>query len=276
MMKRIRLLFFIVTGLLLSFFVFMNSSPKAAFAQEMSATPSVELTNADCIKCHQKVQETIDAKGGKHKTAIGCMDCHKGHPPMISKEEIIPACNMCHVGKPHYEIGGCNTCHSDPHAPLQMKLAANITDPCISCHDKEGKDIKTNVSKHTNLSCTGCHTAHREIPLCVNCHQPHSTEMENKDCATCHPAHMPLLITYGADMPNKQCAACHKNIFDTLISSGTKHSALACVFCHKEKHKMVPACETCHGTPHPAGMLTQFPTCDMCHINAHSLGKEAK
>jgi len=100
--------------------------------------------------------------------------------------------------------------------------------------------------------------------------------MGNKDCFTCHPAHQPLIIAYGPDMPSKHCAACHKPIFDTLNSVGTKHSSLACVFCHKEKHKMIPARETCHGTPHPSAMLKQFPKCDMCHISAHSLGKEVK
>ena len=273
----LRFLFFIILAVLfISIFAVIDFVQEKGFAQEKTVKPSTELTNADCIKCHQKVQGTIETKGSKHKTAIGCMDCHKGHPPMVSKEKIIPACSMCHLGKPHYEIGSCNTCHSDPHAPLELKLAGNITDPCISCHGKQGTEIKTNPSKHTNLSCTGCHTVHKEIPLCVNCHKPHSTEMGNKDCLTCHPAHQPLIIAYGPDMPSKHCAACHKPIFDTLTGVGTKHSSLACVFCHKEKHKMIPACETCHGTPHPSAMLKQFPKCDMCHISAHSLGKEDK
>jgi predicted CXXCH cytochrome family protein len=270
------LLLLLLCVLLLSIFVNTPSSQKEGFAQEKAEKSIPQLSNADCIKCHQKVQETINANGGKHKTAVTCMDCHRGHPPMVSKEKIIPACKECHAGKAHYEIEGCNSCHSDPHAPLEMKLAANITDPCISCHEKEGEDLKNNPNKHTNLSCTGCHPVHKEIPLCLNCHQPHSPEMVNKDCLMCHPAHKPLVITYGSNMPSKYCAACHKNISDTLTGVGTKHSSLACVFCHKERHKMIPTCESCHGTPHPAGMLSQFPQCDMCHISAHSLGKEAK
>jgi hypothetical protein len=273
---KLLLFFLIFFGFFLSIFLLNNSYQKESFAQEQAAKPQTELTNGDCVKCHSEVQGTVEGKGGKHKSAVTCMGCHKGHPPMVSKDQIIPACSMCHAGKPHYQIGGCNTCHSDPHAPLQMKLAANLTAPCLSCHQKEGTALADNPSRHSKLFCTTCHKAHREVPACVTCHQPHSAEMVNKDCLTCHPAHQPLTIAFGQDMPSKNCATCHKVIFDTLTSVDTKHSKLTCVFCHKDKHGYVPACESCHGKPHPSGMLAQFPKCNMCHISAHSLGKEAK
>jgi len=260
-------LFIVSVGISLAL---MNPFANKSFADQ------AELTNADCIKCHPAVVVLVDSEGGKHKTAVKCMDCHVGHPPMVSKEKIIPACSMCHSGKPHYEIGGCNTCHSNPHTPLKMKLAPNLTAPCVSCHEKEGNELKEHPSLHSKLFCTTCHKAHKQVPSCLECHQPHSAEMENKDCLVCHPAHQPRTITYGPDLPSIQCAACHKGIYDTLLGVETKHSKLACVFCHKEKHGFVPACETCHGTPHPETMLKQFPKCIMCHISAHSLGKEAK
>jgi len=240
------------------------------------ALASDTLGTDDCIKCHRAVVEIVDSKGAKHKTAINCMNCHKGHPPMVSKDKIIPKCADCHSGKKHYQIGGCATCHSNPHAPLDMKLASNLTAPCLSCHEKQGDELKTHQTRHSKLFCTTCHKAHKEIPSCLKCHQAHSADMGEKDCATCHPAHQPLTITYGQDMPSKFCAACHKTIYDTLSSSDTKHTKLTCVYCHKEKHRFVPACETCHGTPHPAGMIEKFPKCNMCHVSAHSLGKEAK
>ena len=245
-------------------------------AQEQATKPSTELMNTDCIKCHASVQALVDNKGAKHKTAVACTGCHQGHPPMVSKEKIIPVCSSCHAGKPHYDIGGCNTCHSDPHAPLEMKLAANLTDPCLSCHSQQGKEVKNFPSKHSKLFCTTCHKGHREVPECLKCHQPHSTDMVNKDCLSCHPAHQPLTIAFSAETPNKSCSACHKSISDMLTGGASKHSALSCVFCHKERHKFVPACESCHGSPHPAGMIQQFPKCEMCHFNAHSLGKEVK
>ncbi|MEW6570035.1 MAG: cytochrome c3 family protein [Nitrospirota bacterium] len=264
-------LFFIILLVSLTTYSFQ----KEGFAQEKAAKPEPQLTNSDCIKCHSKVQETVESKGSKHKTAISCMDCHRGHPPMVPKEQIIPACNDCHSGKPHYELAECASCH-DPHAPLEMKLAANITDPCLTCHPGQGKEMKDNPSLHTNVACTMCHAAHKAIPECMTCHKPHSAEMVNKDCLTCHPAHQPLTITYGSDMPSKFCAPCHQNILDKLVLTKTKHSELECVFCHKEKHKMIPTCETCHGSPHPPALTAQFKKCNDCHISAHTLGKEVE
>jgi hypothetical protein len=266
---------FIILPLLLTFLIlFIFSLKDNAFTDEKKQT--TQLSNSDCIKCHQNVVNIVEEKGSKHKTAVGCLDCHRGHPPMVSKEKIIPECSMCHSGKPHYQIGGCNTCHSNPHAPLDMKLASNITDPCLSCHPQQGNELKNYPSKHTKLFCTSCHAKHKQVPPCLVCHRPHTTEMVNKDCLVCHPAHQPLTITYGPDMPSKFCAPCHQKYYDTLLSTDTKHSKLACVFCHKEKHKMIPECQTCHGTPHPSAMLQKFPKCNMCHISAHSLGKEVK
>jgi len=234
-----------------------------------------QLSNDDCVKCHKAVQDVVDSKGAKHKTAVSCMNCHTGHPPMVSKDKIIPACSQCHAGKAHYELKGCNTCHTDPHAPLSMKLAANLTGPCLSCHSQQGKEMKENPSRHSKLFCTTCHKAHKEVPSCLACHQAHTDTMVNKDCLICHPAHRPLVITYGQDVPNSSCAGCHKGIATMLTKSDTKHTKLTCVYCHKDKHRFVPACETCHGTPHPAAMIAKFPKCNMCHSSAHSLGKEA-
>ena len=241
-----------------------------------TGTASDELTNDDCIKCHKRTALMVKENGGKHKTAVTCLTCHPGHPPMVSKAKIIPACSECHSGKPHYALKGCNTCHTNPHAPLKMKLAANLTAPCVSCHSQQGKELKENVSRHSKLFCTTCHKAHKQIPSCLDCHQGHTDDMSNKDCLTCHPAHRPLVITYGQDIPNKYCAACHKSIATVLINADTRHSKLACVFCHKDRHKFVPACETCHGTPHPAALISKFPKCVMCHTSAHNLGKEVK
>jgi hypothetical protein len=254
----------------LTSFALLNLFAGNAFAAQ------AELSNSDCVKCHPAVAAAVEKDGGKHKTAVTCMNCHKGHPPMVSKEKIIPACSMCHSGKPHFQIGGCSTCHSNPHTPLKMKLAANLTAPCVSCHQKEGNELKDHPTLHSKLFCTTCHKAHKQVPSCLECHQPHSAEMVNKDCVVCHPAHQPRTITYGPKLPSTQCAACHKGIYDTLLSVGTKHSKLACVFCHKDKHGFVPACEMCHGKPHPETMLKHFPKCIMCHISAHSLGKEVK
>jgi hypothetical protein len=82
---------------------------------------------------------------------------------------------------------------------------------------------------------------------------------------------MPKNVAYNDKIPSKDCAACHKKANDLLSASTFKHSKLSCVACHQAKHKMVPQCQSCHGTPHPASMLAQFPKCGFCHSIAHDL-----
>jgi len=251
------------------------AKPQAAApakAQPAPAAPAAQgpkLSNDDCVKCHAKAPADIAANGAKHKTAIGCQDCHNGHPPTVKK--IIPLCSQCHEGKPHFKLAGCNGCHSNPHSPLIIKMGRNITDPCLTCHSQQIVKLRENKSKHTALACTFCHDTHGKIPECVQCHKPHSKEMTQADCKKCHQAHMPLAVAYGNQTPSKDCAACHKAAYLLLTASAFKHKNLSCVACHQAKHKMIPQCQSCHGTPHPAGMLAKFPKCGYCHSIAHDL-----
>jgi bacterioferritin-associated ferredoxin len=82
---------------------------------------------------------------------------------------------------------------------------------------------------------------------------------------------MPKVVTYSSDIPSKDCGACHKQAFDLLTASKSKHKTFSCAFCHQEKHKTVPKCQDCHGTPHPAGMMSKYPKCGDCHNTAHDL-----
>jgi len=82
---------------------------------------------------------------------------------------------------------------------------------------------------------------------------------------------MPKNIGYDDKTPSKDCAACHKAAYTMLTASVSKHKDLSCVVCHQAKHKMVPQCQSCHGTPHPAAILAKFPKCGQCHSIAHDL-----
>lgn len=240
-----------------------------AWAANGAAAAAPRLSNDDCVKCHAKAPADVAANGAAHKTAVKCQDCHNGHPPTV--KNIIPLCSQCHKGKPHYGLKGCNACHSNPHTPLIIKMGRNITDPCLTCHTEQIKKLKDNKSKHTALACTFCHDTHGKIPPCVQCHKPHTKEMTQADCKKCHQAHMPTAVTYNDQIPSKDCAACHKAAFDLLAASPTKHKSLSCVACHQAKHKMIPQCQSCHGAPHPAAMLSKFPKCSYCHSIAHDL-----
>ncbi len=253
------------------------SAPAAApAAPAKAATPAapvkkVPLANDDCVKCHSKEPADVAAAGAKH-TDVTCTGCHEKHRP--TSKNNIPGCNQCHDGKPHYNLKGqCLGCHKNPHQPTNIAMAGNLTDPCLSCHTQQIKQLKDNKSKHSALFCTTCHAVHRKIPPCIQCHKPHSAQMVQADCKKCHKAHMPKVVTYGTDLPSKDCAACHKKAFDLLNANPSKHKTLSCVYCHQGKHKMVPTCQSCHGTPHPAGMLAKFPKCGDCHSIGHDLNR---
>ena len=90
------------------------------FCGNVWAAGDPSLSDSDCIKCHKKQPATIDSHGGKHKTEVGCVDCHTEHPP--EGKNAIPQCNACHSGKSHYSLENCGACHSDTHAPLDLKI----------------------------------------------------------------------------------------------------------------------------------------------------------
>jgi len=250
----------------------LGAAGSQAWAADQKA-PAIKLLNDDCVKCHSKEPAAVSDKGGAHKTAIGCQDCHTGHRP--TSKNNIPKCSACHSGKPHYELPNCLQCHNNPHTPKVINFGKQVTDPCLTCHTQQIKQLKDNKSKHTALFCSTCHDVHGKIPLCTQCHKPHSAEMKASDCKKCHKAHMPKTVTYESTTPSKDCAACHKKAYDQLTASAFKHKNLACVACHQGKHKMIPKCQDCHGTPHPAAMLAKFPKCGDCHNIAHDLNRWA-
>jgi predicted CXXCH cytochrome family protein len=233
-----------------------------------SAAEKAVLADADCVKCHVGPPADVERAGGAHKDTA-CTECHESHRPMSKSN--IPKCSQCHEGKAHYQLKDCLTCHKNPHAPLDIILANNLTEPCLGCHADQIKQLRENKSKHTALFCTACHDVHRKVPLCTKCHKPHGGEMSTTDCKKCHKAHKPTMVAYGAETLNKDCASCHKKAMDLLSATASKHKTVTCVACHKEKHKTVPPCAECHKVTHPAGILAKFPKCSDCHNIAHDL-----
>ena len=239
-----------------------------AYPGTAPAETKVALSNEDCLKCHDAPPADIATAGGKHRD-VGCTGCHVGHPPKVKKP--IPQCSECHMGKAHFEIKGCLNCHKNPHTPLKISFTGKVTDVCITCHTQQIAQLRDNKSKHSAFDCSFCHSVHRQIPQCIQCHKPHAAEMVAADCKKCHKAHMPKQVTYTSDTPSKSCGVCHSKALDLLSASKAKHSALACAFCHQEKHKTIPKCQDCHGTPHAAGIMRKFQKCGECHNIAHDL-----
>ncbi len=235
------------------------------------AVAADQLATTDCIKCHQKEPTTINDNGGKHKTAVTCLDCHVEHPPWGS--EVIPACSMCHEGKSHYQLENCLSCHSDPHQPLNLQLGDDITGPCLTCHEEQGKEFEEYASAHAEQSCTFCHEAHGQIPECFQCHEPHAQGQTMSDCLGCHPVHHPLEISYPLTTARAFCVPCHEEIGALMAKTTTKHQTFTCAFCHRGTHPSVPQCQTCHGEPHSQAMHKKMPNCLDCHIDTHNLQK---
>ena len=254
----------------LTFIAFLLMGIPVLVFQEGAALAQTDpaQTGDFCAMCHIAPPADLAASGGKHKD-VGCEGCHVGHPPKVKKP--IPQCSDCHGGKAHYELKGCLACHKNPHRPMIISYEGNVTEACATCHTQQIDQLRSNKSKHTALDCSFCHDVHRKIPECTQCHERHSSEMTAADCEKCHKPHMPAVVTYAADIPSKDCGACHSQAISLLATSKAKHRSLACAFCHQEKHKTVPACQDCHGSPHPARMMARFPKCGKCHNIAHDL-----
>ncbi len=116
----------------------------AQTAGEIAAAPA--LLDSQCVHCHPQQPETIAANGKKHKTEVGCMDCHVEHPPQGA--DAVPECSMCHEGEPHYDLEKRGSCHPDTHAPLDLKMHGEITGPCLTCHKQQGDEVHAHPSAH--------------------------------------------------------------------------------------------------------------------------------
>ncbi|HEX9021936.1 MAG TPA: cytochrome C [Nitrospirota bacterium] len=219
------------------------------------------------MRCHSDQVNDIAAAGGKHRR-VPCMGCHVGHPPEVAKP--IAPCTKCHLTtrKSHFELTGCLNCHRNPHTPLKISFKGK--DACLNCHATQLAQLRENKSKHSALDCSTCHDVHRKVPQCTQCHTPHSGKISG-GCKQCHKAHMPKLVTYSADIPSKDCGMCHQKVIELFKTTTSKHKPFECAFCHQEKHRMIPKCQDCHGSPHPEGIMAKFPKCGKCHNIAHDL-----
>ena len=246
-----------------------SKQPEAIIEEKVEKPGAFEITDAQCVLCHPKQPQTIKAYGGKHETEFGCSDCHMEHPPKGTKA--IPECGMCHSEKTHYQLDQCGSCHTDTHAPLNLILEGEISEPCLTCHMQQGDEMAMHPSVHTEMACNECHAEHQKVPNCMECHSKHTEDMNFESCKSCHPVHMPLVVTYSENTPSEYCGACHGKALGLLEQNTTKHHDLSCVYCHKNKHKTVPACYACHDKPHPDALMQKFPECVVCHDTAHNL-----
>ncbi len=222
-----------------------------------------------CADCHAGAADEIQAAGSRHRS-VPCGGCHIG--PHQKGAHQIQKCNRCHpqTKRAHFKLDNCRGCHRNPHTPLHISFK-DIKGACVACHAEQVAQLRDYKSRHSAVECSTCHDVHRKVPQCTRCHKPHSAAMDASECRKCHRAHRPNIVTYADDVPSGDCGACHAKAFDLLVAGNTRHKTFACAFCHRQKHRMVPSCQGCHGSPHPEGIMAKFRTCDDCHKIAHDL-----
>lgn len=136
-----------------------------------------------CGDCHAKVGQELQKNPSKH-TKVQCAQCHH------QKHGYIPSCMECH--KPHsaeQTVKDCLTCHP-VHTPLVIKYPETTSNNvCGGCHSAVFNKIKATTSKHGQVACAKCHSKHKYIPKCEECHgKPHGEVVLKKfpNCLQCH------------------------------------------------------------------------------------------
>ncbi|MDX2494764.1 MAG: hypothetical protein QNK27_07360 [Desulfuromusa sp.] len=241
------------------------------FIAPVSAAEEPRLQADDCEKCHAFQLRMITQDGGKHATEIGCLDCHPQHPPngKINKNP----CILCHEGQAHFQVGDCQHCHTNPHKPL-VSLRDSLKperSTCLSCHAAIGQQMAVAPSRHSKLFCNRCHSRHKEIPSCLDCHEPHRSGQIGEDCSKCHPAHQTLKVEPTGYLPTSLCQPCHKKQTNDLTGTKTNPGGINCVYFHKGTHQSIPRCQDCHGFLHNQSIHSQFRDYLECHGDPHRL-----
>lgn len=151
-------------------------------APKKQIAASAELAKM-CNDCHGKVGQELQQNLSKH-TKVQCASCHH------DRHGYIPSCMECH--KPHtanQTVKECLACHP-VHSPLKIaypKTTGNAV--CGGCHSAAYNKIQTTLSRHGQVACAECHSKHRYIPKCEECHaKPHGDAVLKKfpNCLQCH------------------------------------------------------------------------------------------
>ncbi|MCK4928334.1 MAG: hypothetical protein KAR76_01230 [Methanosarcinales archaeon] len=220
----------------------------------------------ECIECH--VEAVTGLSVHAEMVPEECDRCHQfGDQPTYSD------CDLCHHD--HYHIEGgietgdrpCVECH---------KSHSLITDrSCAKCHREEYNLLKTLGDKHSERpdSCYNCHSDHKYIPDCLDCHEEmfHGEELLH-NCSECHHQHMPKELYFSPLIVPEECGKCHPDVIQEFQEHPSKHSGIDCVECH-QKHLRWRPCMDCHEGAHPEFTDFNVDKCVGCHRDSHSPAK---
>ena len=226
-------------GVFLLLLVFTLPSTSAA------AAPLAEkhnLTNDDCLTCHQKEGMTTEIGGQAVPLTI---NSEKFSASVHGEEQV--ACVDCHsniTDFPHPEVTASS--------PRDFSLEMYPT--CQQCHAEQYQKVLDSVHQ------TALAAGNTNAAVCTDCHNPHTqTRLTNKDTGE-------LLLGAKLVIP-QTCAKCHSKIYDAYKSS-VHGSALT-----NEGNQYVPTCIDCHGVhniqnPTTSSFRNSTPAlCANCHTN---------
>ncbi|MBM4290253.1 MAG: hypothetical protein FJ138_01420 [Deltaproteobacteria bacterium] len=189
---------------------------------------------------------------GKHKTDVGCLDCHTERTPQGQLKRFGPI-----------SVRGCESCHKDPHP---QGIFSGIS--CAECHVTEGFQ-QTAGFDHTSVGWPLL-GAHKKEP-CLSCHKWEQWAPPSKDCVGCHED------VHRGQFKDQQCSACHQetSFSDLKFDHNTQsrfplkgsHQRVECAACHEGGHykPIDMECASCHEKDNPHGDTFQGAACSQCH-----------
>lgn len=255
-----------------------------------------------CKSCHEEISDHMaKTNHGKAKEfelsikeKLGCEGCHGpgslhaeagGDKTQIlemkklTAQETSKVCLTCHKtgsamdwkGGPH-AMGGlsCADCHS-PHKGKAKLLTDKPNDLCLSCHAKQGAQIRLNSHhpvKEGKVGCADCHNPHSAAnnnlkertvnDLCYRCHLEkkgpwtfeHPPVSEN--CALCHDPHGTVNRSLLKVNQPFLCMQCHKEMADHISVEASSSTNKI-----KEDRKRWTRCTTCHSQLHGTNIPSQ-------------------
>jgi hypothetical protein len=208
----------------------------------------------ECGKCHTPLtwrkqanfdhdRPPISFPLAQKHAGVACIQCHKVKDVFTGASR---ACESCHLGPKHGDLGPCAKCHT----------TAGFAKPGF---DHAGTRFPLD-GKHGGVACATCHARFRPGTFtpgpaaCAACHtDPHKAQFAPRTCSDCHTArgfdpstvdavrHASFRYPLKGAHLTTPCASCHKN--GVFVAAPT-----ACRDCHTDRHRGVlgPNCERCH------------------------------
>jgi len=210
-----------------------------------SAAPLTEkhnLTNDDCLVCHQQSGMTTEIGG---QTVPLTIDQQKFSASVHGEEKV--NCVDCHTNITSFP-------HPEVTASSPRDFSIEMYPTCQQCHNEQYQKVLDSVHQ------TALAAGNTNAAVCTDCHNPHTqTRLTNKATGE-------LLLGAKLVIP-QTCAKCHSAIYETYKKS-VHGSALT-----NEGNQYVPTCIDCHGVhniqnPTTNSFRNSTPAlCAKCHTN---------